>query len=237
MSYYMYIDKVLFPVTPGSLKLKIKNQNKTITLINEGEVNLIKSPGLTDIEIGELLLPMTQSYPFANYDGNNFKAPDYYLEKLEKWKKDKKPHTFILSRVSPNGETLLFDTNISATVEDYEIIEDVEKYGLDVAIKLVLKQYKSWGAKKLVLKKKKSSKKMTASKEKVRKTTKSPAKNYTVREYDCLMNIAKKQLGDTSKWKSIYNLNKKTIEAEAKKHGKPGNGHWIFPGTKLKLPS
>ena len=37
--YELYIDGVLFPVTPGSLNIKINNKNKTITLINEGEVN------------------------------------------------------------------------------------------------------------------------------------------------------------------------------------------------------
>lgn len=237
----MYYDEVLFPVTPASLKLKITNQNKTITLINEGEVNLIKSPGLTDIEIDELLLPMMQNYPFANYEGgeDGFKNPDYFLDKLESWKNGKKPHTFILSRVSPNGSTLLFDTNISATIEDYEIIEDVEKYGFDVVVKVSMKQYRNWGAKKLVIKKKKSSTKKSASKKKTRKKTKTSAKTYTVKSGDCLYAIARKQLGDGSKYTKIYNLNKKTIESAAKKHGRKSssNGHWIYPGTKLKLPS
>lgn len=62
--YELYIDGVLFPVTPGSLNIKINNKNKTITLINEGEVNLIKSPGLSDITIPELLLPINK-YPFS----------------------------------------------------------------------------------------------------------------------------------------------------------------------------
>lgn len=239
MAYFMYIDKILFPVTPSKLKLKITNQNKTITLINEGEVNLIKSPGLTDIEVDELLLPMMQKYPFANYKESKFHSADYYLNKLESWKKGKKPHTFILSRTSPNGKKLLFDTNITVTIEDYEILEDVEKYGLDVAVKISMKQYVDWGAKKLVLKKKKSSPKKAASKKKTRKQTKTPAKNYIVKKGDCLYNIARKQLGSSTKWKSIYNLNKKTIEQVAKKHGRKSssNGHWIYPGTQLKLPS
>lgn len=62
--YELYIDGVLFPVTPGSLDIKINNKNKTITLINEGEVNYIKSPGLSDITIPELLLPI-HKYPFS----------------------------------------------------------------------------------------------------------------------------------------------------------------------------
>ena len=52
------------------------------------------------------------------------------------------------------------------------------------------------------------------------------------------MYIARKQLGDGSRWKEIYSLNKKVIEAEARKRGRKSssNGHWIYPGTKLKLP-
>lgn len=244
MAYYLYIDKVLFPVAPAKLTIKIKNQNETINLINEGEVNLIKSPGLTEIELDELLLPMMQKYPFAKYKSNKFHKPNYYLDKLESWKKSKKPHTFLISRVSPNGKKLLYDTNMQVTIEDYEIIEDVEKYGFDVAVKISMKQYVNWGAKKLVIKKKKKStksgkKKKTAAKKKTRKKTKTPAKTYTVKSGDCLYNIAKKQLGNANKWKSIYTLNKKVIEATAKKYGRKSssNGHWIYPGEKLKLPN
>lgn len=106
--YSMYIQKVLFPITPGKMTIKIKNMNKTITLINEGEVNLIKTPGLSEITIDELLLPALQSYPFAQYgklrdkDGkklagnNKNQYANYYLDKLETWKKKKKPIQFKL---------------------------------------------------------------------------------------------------------------------------------------------
>lgn len=240
MAYYFYIDKVLFPVTPAKFNIKVKNQNKTVTLINEGEVNQIKKPGLSNIEVPELILPLYQNYPFAVYEGN-FKSADYYLDKLEAWKTSRKPQTVILSRISPNGKSLLFDTNIQATIEDYETLEDVEKYGFDIAVKLSMKQYVNWGAKKLVIKKTKSSlgKKKKATKKKTRKTTKSPAKTYTVKEGDGLYSIARKQLGDGSKWISIYTLNKKVIEATAKIHGRKSssNGLCIYAGTKLKLPS
>ena len=251
MAYYMYIEKVLFPITPGKLSIKIGNNNKTITLINEGEVNLIKTPGLTDITIDELILPAFQKYPFANYsqlkdaDGNKiagnhkFNKGNYYLKKLEKWKNRKKnPVTFVLSRVSPDGKTVLWDTNFDVTIEDYEIIEDAENQGMDLKVKLSMKQYQYWGAKKLVIKKnKKTSSKTTAKKATTRKT-KDTAKTYTVKIGDTLMGIARKQLNDSSKWKSIYTLNKTTIEKEAKAHGRKSSstGHWIYPGTKLKLP-
>ena len=49
--YQFYMDGVLLPVTPKSMTLKISNQNETITLINEGEVNIAKLPGLSKISL------------------------------------------------------------------------------------------------------------------------------------------------------------------------------------------
>ncbi len=239
MAYFMYIQTVCFPITPGKMTLKIENKNKTVTLINEGEVNLIKTPGLTDIQIDELILPAIQQYPFANYLNNEFKGPDYYIEKIEAWKKKKNPVQFKLTRTTPDGKNLLWDTNFNVTIEDYEIIEDADNQGMDVKIKLNMKEYRTWGSKKLVVKKKSTSTKKTTVKKTTTRKTKETAKNYTVKKGDCLYNIAKKQLNNASRWKEIYTMNKKIIEETAKKHGKKSssNGHWIYPGTKLKLPS
>ena len=236
MPYYMYIQDVCFPITPGKMTLKIENKNKTVTLINEGEVNLIKTPGLTDIQIDELILPAIQQYPFANYLNNEFKGPNYYIKKIKAWKKKKDPVKFKLSRTTPDGKDLLWDTNFKVTIEDYEIIEDADNQGMDVKIKLNMKEYRTWGAKKLK-KKKKDTSRFTVGKG--IRDTKEVAKNYTVKKGDTLYNIARKQLNNGSRWKEIYTLNKKTIEATAKKHGRKSssNGHWIYPGTELKLPS
>lgn len=66
----------------------------------------------------------------------------------------------------------------------------------------------------------------------------STSKTYTIKSGDCLWNIAKKFYGNGSKWTTIYNANKSTIEARAKKAGKKSssNGHWIYPGTVLVIP-
>ena len=50
MAYSFFLDGVLLPVTPGSLQVKIKNQNKTVSLLNEGEVNFLKLPGLSEVQ-------------------------------------------------------------------------------------------------------------------------------------------------------------------------------------------
>ena len=93
--YHVYLDKMLCPIAPASLELKISNQNDTVQLINEGEVNLLKKAGLTEISF-ELLLP-NQKYPFAIYkDGYN--SAKYFLDYIEKLKTNQKPFQFIVTR-------------------------------------------------------------------------------------------------------------------------------------------
>ena len=62
--------------------------------------------------------------------------------------------------------------------------------------------------------------------------------NYTVVRGDTLWAIAKKHLGEGSRYTVIYDANKETIEATAKAHGKPNSdhGHWIWAGEVLFIP-
>lgn len=64
------------------------------------------------------------------------------------------------------------------------------------------------------------------------------AKKYTIKSGDTLWGIAKKFYKKGSKWKTIYKANKTIIEKAAKKHGRKSssNGHWIYPGTVIKIP-
>ena len=108
MAYNCYLDGVLMPQTPAALSLKIKGKNTTLTLLNEGEINILKSPGLTEIEL-TLVFPMLEGKL----------PPTHYLALLEKLKTEKKTTQFILTRSTPDGK-LLFDTNIKVSLEDYE---------------------------------------------------------------------------------------------------------------------
>lgn len=232
----MYINGVLFPVTPSKLVIKTKNQNKTINLINESEVNVLKDAGLMEVQIDKLLIP-NQRYPFAIYSGT-FHRAKYYMDKLTAWKSSGKALTFLFVRKAPN-KINFGSTRLKVSIEELQFTEDAGN-GMDVEVKLTLKQYKDVGIKKLVRKKKKSSsssKKTTVTVKKHR-ASKPIAKSYTVVKGDCLIKIAKSQLNDSSRWKEIYTLNKNVIESTAKKHGRKSSsdGWWIYPGTKLKLP-
>ena len=233
MAYYVYLGKTLCPVAPSKLELKISGQNKTITLINEGEVNILKKAGLTEISF-DLLLPNVK-YPFATYK-KDFKRAKHYLDKLEDLKLDDDPFQFIVTRDLPDG-TMLFDTNMKVSLEDYTIKEDSGE-GFDVIVSVKLKQYRDFGTKTCKIKFAGTKPKATTKKKRKSKST-SKAKSYTIKSGDCLWNIAKKFYNDGSKYNIIYKANKSVIEKAAKKHGRKSssNGHWIYPGTKLTIPA
>ena len=118
MAYKMYLDGVLMPITPGKVKVKINNQNKTLTLINGQEINILKKPGLTDISF-DLVLPQV-SYPFSN---GGAQSAQTYLNLFERLKSKKKRFQWILSRCRPNGAALFY-SNMKVSLEDYQITDD-----------------------------------------------------------------------------------------------------------------
>lgn len=209
--YNFLIDSVQFPIAPAELSTKINGRNETIVLMNEGEVNIIKKTGLTDIEF-EVLLPNVK-YPFAVYP-NGFQPATFYLQKLEDLMLGKKPFRFIVNRMLPNGN-LLFDTDMIVSLENYEISESAEE-GFDVNVRIELKQYQNYGNKKITLKTSTKAKSATgttktASKavvEKKRPTTgKETPKTHTVKAGETLWVIAKKYLGDGSKYTELAKIN------------------------------
>lgn len=224
--YYFYLDKILLPVTPSKLTIKIKNQNKTLTEINEGEINILKKAGLSEIEF-EAMIPNVK-YPFAVYK-NSFQNAKPFLEAFEKLKTNQEPFQFIISRMYPNGKGL-FNTNIKVALEEYNIKED-KREGIDVVVNFKLKQYRDFGTKICKISFPKTSKPVAKTPAPTRSTVSSPApkqqnKTYTVVRGDCLWNIAKKFYGNGSQYTKIYNANR----------GKIKNPNLIYPGQVLTIP-
>lgn len=248
-SFFMVSDdkKVQFPIAPSELTISVNGRNESIDLMNEGEVNLLKSPGLTEV-LFTATIPQVGKYPFATND----EPIDTFTNFLNEMLENKKPFRFVVVRTA--GTKLLFDTNLKVACEGYDLKESAEN-GFDVELEISLKQYRDFGIKTVTIttvKKDTSTQQTTnntttttptVSVEKPRETatakkTTAKKKTYTIKSGDTLWKISKKYYGNGNKWKKIYDANKSTIEKAAKKHGKKSssNGHWIYPGTKLTIP-
>lgn len=220
MAYYFFIDDVMLPVPPPKMSISIKNKNKTVSLINEGEINIIKTPGLTEVSF-EVLLP-NQYYSFADYSTSlkdsvidsltrkflgfsySFKKAEYYLEKIEKLKTENKSFRLIITRMTPKFK-MLFDTNLLVTLEDYSIREDARE-GFDVMVALKFKQYRPYATKELEVTTDKNGKKTAKIKE-VRPTDKEVPGVYKIRNEKSIWEACKMLSGGKLDWRSVANLN------------------------------
>jgi len=248
MSYEFYFDKIRLPVTPPKLQVKIKGKNNAVTLINDGEINILKKAGLMEITF-TAVFPNTK-YPFAYYDGE-FKKASFFLGELERLKTrtdndgNLLPFQFIVARAFPGGRTevnadneenpftvndkSLFGTNIKVALEDYKINEDAQD-GFDVSVDISLRQYKTYGTKTLEV-----TQEQTATAEQQRPAENPPTTaTYTVSEGDTLPGIAQKQLGNGGRYQEIYNKNKDTIDAGNK--GTGNTKYTVHAGQVLLIP-
>ena len=218
--YYFYMGSVLLPIAPEKFSLKVKNTNKTMTIINEGEINFLREVGLTELEF-DVLIPSVQ-YSFAKYE-SGFKSPAYFTDHFESLKTSKKPFQFIVVRKMPDGK-LLFDTNMTVSMESYTTKEEANN-GFDLTVSIKLKQYRPFGTKIVKVENN------TASVKKQREQTDSPAPKrdttWTVKKGDTLWGLAKKFYGNGSKYTKIYEANKDKIE----------NPNLIYVGQVLTIPS
>ena len=225
--YDFYLDKCLLPISPKKLEIKINNANSTITLIDEGQINILKTPELTDVEF-ECMIPQVK-YPFASYK-SGFQGAAYYLEYFEKLKTRKRPFQFIVSRSFPSGKSM-FSTNMKVSMEDYKITEQATD-GFDLTVKVKLKQYREYGTKTVNIKIVQSKPQPQATVEEPRPAETSPAppaaQTYTVVRGDCLWNIAKKFYGNGAKYTVIYDANRAVVG---------GNPNLIYPGQVLTIPA
>ncbi|MCB6610158.1 LysM peptidoglycan-binding domain-containing protein [[Clostridium] symbiosum] len=217
--YEIYIDDMRLPITPQKIQMKYGNQNKTVELINGEEFNIIRPPGLCEVSL-DAVIPQSD-YPFAVWDGAG--DAEEFIEHLRELKEARSEFEFIVIREGP-GRQNFFDTNMDVTLEDYKISDDV-KEGVDLLVSLTLKEYQHYGTKIMNFTIMPEQTPQATETEEDRAVPETP-KTYTVQGGDSLWKIAKKTLGDGSRWSEIYNLNTDKI----------GNPDLIYPGQVLTLP-
>lgn len=220
--YYFYMGKVLLPIPPSKMQTAINNQNKTINLMNEGEVNLVKEPGLTTFKF-DIILPLYANYPFANYKDGIFRPAGYYLSHFEKLKVNGTPFEFIVNRFKydPNTKAKqnIMKTNMRVVLENYTVTESADK-APDILVSIELKEYIKYGTVIKEIDTKTNTVKSSAIKKKVNKAI---PNTYTVKKGDTLWAVAKKLLGDGAKCWNLAKLNNIS------------NPNRIRPGQELKI--
>lgn len=217
MAYYMFMDTMQIPIPPESLTTTINNKNNTLDLLGVGEVNVLQSPGLTDISF-KMLLP-NSDYPFNESLIFKGRKASYYIDKLEELKNgsntgisavdsvlDKRKFQFIVVRMKPNGEMLQM-TNMKVTLEDYRIVEEAGE-GFDCYAEITLKQWRDYGTKKVTLETDKDGN-VTGTAEQKRPVDGKVANSTAKASTGCtLQRIVKKELGNTNNLFKIAALNK-----------------------------
>lgn len=219
MAYRMFFGETEMPQVPSKITTKISGNNKTLFLIDGPQINILKDPKLTDVSF-DLIIPQV-SYPWVS----DLQTADYYLGMFETLFTSKEPFQWILNRAKPNG-TSLFNSSMTVSLENYSIVDDATE-GLDITVKIELKQWRDYGTRTLTV----SDDGTATVSETERDTSSSPASSeqssYTVVSGDCLWNIAKKYLGDGSRYTEIVELNSGLID----------DPDLIYPGQVLTLPA
>ena len=257
--YFTIGNEVLtLPITPAEIKISSGSNNKVVTLIDEGEINILKSPSLMEIEF-EARFPMRE-YPYSRWKSSDFgsrgvtklwesnnKIFEHYFAKFSEAKSNKQPVRFTVVRSLQNGQ-LTWGTGIDGAngdnlfaLEELSTSESADN-GDDVIVSFKLKKYKTYGVKTLpnsYLKTPTTTSTSNENRQSESPIQKSETKTHPVKPGDCLWNIAKYYYGSGAKWKTIYNANKTAIENDAKKHGRQSSqeGHWIYPGLVLTIPN
>lgn len=198
--YYFYLGTMLLPVTPKAVTFSYGSQNKTYTLIDDGEINILKKSALCDISF-DFLLP---AHNYAFKSSVNL-GQQTYLELLKKLKEDKKPFQFIIVRAG-NGSlmNLRTFTNVKAALESYIVTESSDN-GLDMLVSVKLKEFRPYGTKRVKVNG------TTGTIESKRDTSNAPKpannKVVKVKGDDTMWKMTKLNYGSGDNWKQVAEYN------------------------------
>jgi hypothetical protein len=140
--YYFFIGPVLLPVTPEALTVEIAGNNQVVTLINDGEINILHDPQLKEAAFDILLPTRFGKYPFAFYTLGGLEAAAFckYFELLQA---RKIPFPFIVAKMMPGTVIPVGYEYMQAVIESYGKKEDASN-GPDVMVSLKLREYREY---------------------------------------------------------------------------------------------
>lgn len=203
-------EKLRFPVLPDIIKVGNGSMNKSVDVAGLGEIVIKQDrPALT--------IEFSCFFPAGSFPGiqvSSITPPKTLKQKVEKWKNSYKPAHFILTGT---------DFNMFCTIENFPCIEKGGDVGT-IHYTLALKEYREVSARQIKVSNNTAS---VPPETPTRTDNREQPKTYTVVAGDCLTIIAKRVLGNGSRYTEIYELNRDIIS----------NPNLIYPGQVLKLPA
>jgi len=217
MSYRIFLDSLLMPVTPSRITVRHKGRNGRTALIDGGELTHLRKGDGAEVTLS-LCLPR-RIYPFARYE-HGFLAPEVFLGRLLARREDRQPFRFICARMAPSGR-LLTDTNYRVSLEDLQVVENAED-GDDMTISITLREYQEFSATAVA----EDGQRIIIEGVGREMDNRPQGGTHTVARGDTLWGIARKHLGDGRRYREIFELNRDQLQ----------NPNLILPGQVLRLP-
>ena len=212
------------PVNPESITVSSPFSMSNVTIANLGEVAIPAERGLKTVSFSSFF-PRDYNPSYCEYKG--FKKPQQFVNIIEKMRSSRKSVRLLITGTS---------VSIPVFIDNFEVEYERAGHPGDIFYTISFVEFREVKAKVVPKAKKTTTKgKTTTTNKGVSKgsgeprptNTKSKSKTYTVKNGDTLWKIAKTYYKDGSKWKRIYDANKKVI-------GK--NPNIIKAGQKLVIP-
>lgn len=205
--------EINIPVLPAKLNVSSPGKNERVTVLELGEVLLLRKKGLRILS-WESFFPVSK----APYTTGQIKDPVSIVQAIQKARDKKTPVRFLIT-----GTDL--DCNLRMGIDSFEYEERSGELG-DLYYTIKLYEWKDISPKRIVLPEKEEEPAKAKEPERPGKPEKT-SKTYTVKSGDCLWNIAKKFYGKGSDYTKIYNANKGVIGS---------NPNPIYPGQVFTIP-
>ena len=196
-------ERIYFTVNPAQLTVSRPNENRVRSLAMGGTVNIWGGRGLREVRL-TTFLPASNSPFFGGQE------PETILAMLRSWQDSGDPVRLIISGSDINDAFLIEDLS-----------ETLSEGDRDVGLTLTLREYKFKSALAALAGGSGGTSSAAAQKRTDERVT---PRTYTVKKGDTLWDIAKKYLGDGSRYPEIKTLN--DLKSNV-----------IYSGWKLKIPN